>query len=153
MPVKTPIKRAPFASKPRPLAGGTPHSRTAPNSGTAPNSAPVNTTGTGARPAPKPDDAPILFQKYFKSANPKRTYAAQIKEARNGNQYLVLTEGKRDPDTDEVRKTRLFLYSEDFVSFFRTLQETALWIRGNPVPQAVKARREKFWTRRDNGRR
>src|SRR5947208_354484 len=58
-------------------------------------------------------EAKILFQKFFKSVGP-RTYAAQIKEAHNGNHFLVLTEGKRDEATNEVRKTRIFIFSEDF---------------------------------------
>ena len=55
----------------------------------------------GPKPEPK-----ILFQKFFKSIGP-RTYAAQVKEAGNGNHFLVLTEGRRDEKTGEVRKTRL----------------------------------------------
>src|SRR5215211_4019386 len=56
------------------------------------------------------DDHKILFQKYFKSIGP-RTYAVQIKQSNNGNHYIILTEGKRDLMTNEVRKTRLFVYS------------------------------------------
>ena len=89
----------------------------------------------------------ILFQSYFKSVGP-RTYAAQVKRANNDNHYLVLTEGKRDEKTGEVRKARLFLYSEDFVSFFRMLQETAQFIRANPVPEEVKQKRDRYWTRK-----
>jgi len=94
-----------------------------------------------AKPEPK-----ILFQKFIKSVGP-RTYVSQIKEAGNGNHFLVLTEGKRDPETDEVRKTRLFIYSEDFLEFFRMLQETTVWIKANPVPAEVKDRRERFWAK------
>jgi hypothetical protein len=89
----------------------------------------------------------ILFQTYFKSVGP-RTYAAQVKKANNDNHYLVLTEGKRDEKTGEVRKARLFIYSEDFIAFFRMLQETAQFIRANPVPEEVKRRRAKFWARK-----
>src|SRR5437660_1643579 len=64
-----------------------------------------------AAQADKPEPE-ILFQKYFKSVGP-RTYAAQLKRAVNGNQFLVLTEGKRDEKTGEVRKTKLFVWSED----------------------------------------
>ena len=95
--------------------------------------------------ADKPE-AKILFQKFFKSVGP-RTYAAQIKEAGNGNHYLVLTEGKRDEATGEVRKTRLFVFSEDFVEFFRMLHETAQFIKANPVPDEVKKKRQRFWAR------
>lgn len=95
------------------------------------------------------DDHPILFQKFFKSANPQRTYAAQVKQATNGNHYLVLTEGKRDDATGEVRKTRLFIYSEDFPEFFKMLQATAIHIRQNPVPDEIKQKRQRFWAKKN----
>ena len=93
---------------------------------------------------PTTDDHEILFQKFFKSVGP-RTYAAQLKRATNGNHYLVLMEGKRDEETGEVRKTRLFVYSEDFVEFFRLVKSTAEFIKANPVPEDVRRKREKFW--------
>jgi hypothetical protein len=97
----------------------------------------------GGKPEPK-----ILFQKYFKSVGP-RTYAAQVKELANGNHLLVLTEGKRDPESGDVRKTRLFVFGEDILSFFRLLHETAGFIRANPLPEEVKKRREKFWAKKN----
>ena len=101
----------------------------------------------GAGPA-KPEHE-ILFQTYFKSVGP-RTYAAQVKRASNDNHYLVLTEGKRDDKTSEVRKTRLFIYSEDFIVFFRMLQETAQFIKANPVPDEVKEKRDRFWAKKEH---
>jgi len=111
------------------------------------------------RPAPSPkqrsaQSAPqsgkpepeILFQKYFKSVGP-RTYAAQLKRATNGNQFLVLTEGKRDDKTGDVRKTKLFIWSEDFVAFFRMLHETAKYIRENPLPNEIRQKRERYWAK------
>jgi len=92
-------------------------------------------------------EAEILFQKYFKSVGP-RTYAAQLKRAGNGNHFLVLTEAKRDEKTDEVRKTRLYIFSEDFVSFFKMLHETAQFIRQNPVPDEVRQRQDRFWSKK-----
>jgi hypothetical protein len=94
---------------------------------------------------PKPE-AEILFQKYFKSVGP-RTYATQLKQAGNGNHFLVFTEGKRDDKTGEIRKTKLFVFSEDFGEFFRMLHETARFIRENPVPDEVKKKRERFWAK------
>src|SRR5687768_12463357 len=102
--------------------------------------------GTDPKQKPKPEPL-ILFQNYFKSVGP-RTYAAQVKEAGNGNHFLVLTEGKRDEGSDEVKKTRLFVFSEDFPAFFRMLHETAQFIRDNPVSDEVKRKREKFWARK-----
>ena len=89
----------------------------------------------------------ILFQTYFKSVGP-RTYASQVKKASNDNHYVVLTEGKRDEKTGEVRKTRLFVYSEDFVAFFKMLQETAHFVKDHPLPEEVKKRRDAFWAKK-----
>src|SRR5437016_196526 len=75
-------------------------------------SMPQTLTREKAAPAAAPKSEPeILFQKYFKSVGP-RTYAAQIKKASNGNHFIVLTEGKRDDKSDQVRKTKLFVFSE-----------------------------------------
>ncbi len=110
---------------------------------------PVNGKALGGKPAPNaPNDEPkILFQKYFKSVGP-RTYAAQLKQATNLNHFLVLTEGKRDEATGEVRKTRIFVFSEDFVPFFRMLHETAQFMKANPVPEEVRKRRERYWSKK-----
>ena len=70
-----------------------------------------------------------------------------MKRATNGNHYLVLMEGKRDDATGEVRKTRLFVYSEDFVEFFRLVKSAAEFIKANPVPEEMRVKREKFWQR------
>jgi hypothetical protein len=115
---------------------------------------PSSPRSAGPRSNPRPNTAhadkpehEILFQTYFKSVGP-RTYAAQVKKASNDNHYLVLTEGKRDEKTGELRKARLFVYGEDFVAFFKMLQETSLFIRANPVSDEVKQRRAKFWARK-----
>lgn len=98
----------------------------------------------------KPDgkqDSDILFQTYFKSVGP-RTYAAQVKRAGNGNHFVVLTEGKRDENSGEVRKTRLYVFSEDFSAFFKMLQETAVFIRANPLPEEIKQKRANYWKKK-----
>lgn len=95
----------------------------------------------------KPDHK-ILFQKYFKSIGP-RQYAAHMKEGPSGNQYLVLSESKRDPETGEVKKVKLFIYSEDFGQYFRMLHETAQFIKSHPVPEEVKERRQRYWAKKE----
>jgi hypothetical protein len=94
----------------------------------------------------KSDDHEILFQKFFKSVGP-RTYAAQVKRARNGNHYLVLMEGKRDGESGDVRKTRLFIYSEDFVEFFRLIKSAAEFIKATPLPAVVQKKRDRYWAK------
>ena len=97
--------------------------------------------------ARKPDESAeqkILYQTYFKSIG-TRTYAAQVKQAGNGNHFILLTEGRRDKETGEVRKTRLIVFSEDFPAFFKLLEETAKFVRQNPVPAKVAQRQAKRW--------
>jgi tRNA A37 N6-isopentenylltransferase MiaA len=97
----------------------------------------------------KPKAEPkIIHQAFFKSVGP-RTYAAQIKEIANGNHLLVLTEGKRDEQTNEVRKTRLFVYAEDFPEMFKMLDEARAYIEAHPVSKAAQAKRQKFWEKQN----
>jgi hypothetical protein len=103
--------------------------------------------GNHGTDAQRPAEQKILFQKFFKSVGP-RTYAAQVKEANNGNHFLVLTEGKRDDATGDVRKTRLFVFSEDFAEFFDLLEQTARFIKAHPVPEEVEQRRRRFWAKK-----
>jgi len=105
------------------------------------DSTPQKDSKQGPKPEPK-----ILFQKFFKSVGP-RTYAAQVKEAGNGNHFLVLTEGRRDEKTDEIRKTRLFIFSEDFAEYFKMFAEAEKFIRANPVSSEVRERRARFWSK------
>ncbi len=109
----------------------------------------VESSGPASAKSVKPEPE-ILFQKFFKSVGP-RTYAAQVKRAGNGNHFLVLTEGKRDDKTGEVRKTKLFVFSEDFSAMFRMLHETAQFIKANPVPDDVRKRRERHWAKNGDG--
>ncbi len=92
--------------------------------------------------APAKPEAPILFQQYFKSG--RRTYAAQVKQTKAGDHFLVLTDGRRDPETDELRKSMLFLFSQDFPAFFKMLHDTAQWIKANPVPEEVRQRQQQY---------
>ena len=104
-----------------------------------------SSTAPGGKPKVEPK---ILFQSYFKSVGP-RTYAAQVKEAGNGNHFLVLTEGKRDDASGDVKKTRLFVFSEDFTEFFNLLDEAAKFIKAHPVPEEVEQRRRRFWAKKN----
>jgi hypothetical protein len=108
---------------------------------------PAKSSSASSKTAYKPE-AKILFQKFFKSIGP-RTYASQIKEAGNGNYYLVLTEGKRDETSGELKKSKLFVFSEDFGLFFRMLHETAQYLKAHPVPEEIKLRRQRYWARKE----
>lgn len=96
---------------------------------------------------PKPKlDQKILFQRFFKSVGP-RTYAAQVKEASNGNQFIVLTEGKRDKKTGEVRKTSVYVFSEDFEAFIGLLRDTFGFVKSHPVSLEVQKKQEAYWAK------
>src|SRR5688500_7210389 len=83
--------------------------------GAAPASSRTSAAAAAAAKEPK-----TLFQKYFKSVG-SRSYAAHLKENDKGNQFLVLTESKRDASSGETKKSKVFIYSEDFAQYFRML--------------------------------
>jgi|SRR5581483_6174364 len=99
------------------------------------------------KPEPKKDHK-ILYQTYFKSVGP-RTYAAQVKEAGNGNHFILLTEGRRDKETGELRKTSLIVFSEDFEQFGKLIGDTMQFVRAHPVPPEVAQRQVKHWGKPD----
>jgi hypothetical protein len=97
--------------------------------------------------ARKSDEKPqhkILYQTYFKSKGP-RTYAAQVKEAGNGNHFIFFTEGRRDKETGELRKTSLIVFSEDFDNFAKLVGDTMQFVRAHPVPPEVAEKQAKRW--------
>jgi hypothetical protein len=90
----------------------------------------------------------LLFHKVIKSLG-RRGYAVHLKELSNGNHLLVLSEAKRDTQSGEIRKSRLLVFGEDMTAFFRLLHETATFIRANPLPEDIRKRREKYWTKKN----
>lgn len=101
--------------------------------------APVQKANNSNRASEKPAPA-VLFESSFKTQN-GRTYAAQIKKAANGNHFLVLSDTRHDPQSDEMRTNRVFVFSEEFTPFFTLLRETAQFIKANPVAESVRQRR------------
>lgn len=124
--------------------------RTVPSEKTAPNrpftqrtSSPKPAAQPSSQSAEKPEHG-MLFQEYFKSVG-TRTYVAQLKVATNGNHYLVLTEANRAKGAEEVRKTRIFIYSEDFKAFFDLVSSAQKFITANPVPADVAGKQAAYW--------
>src|SRR5687768_13909284 len=141
-PVPAPMRssQGPARTAP-PLASRGASPRTAP-----PRTAPQRRDGPPSKTGSAKAEHDILFQRFFKSVGP-RTYAAQVKKATNGNHYVVLTEGHRDDKSGDVRKTRLFIFSEDFQSFFALLRDTAEFVKAHPLPPEVQRKRARFWAR------
>ena len=102
-------------------------------------SAPKTDPNSDAKPERK-----ILYQTYFKSAGP-RTYAAQVKEAGNGNHFIVLVEGQRDKQTGELRKRSVIVFSEDFEQFAKLVGDTMQFVRAHPVSPDVAKRQSSRW--------
>ena len=101
-----------------------------------------NPQRSDSKPEPK-----ILYQSYFKSVG-TRTYAAQVKQASNGNHFITLTEGRRDEKTGELRKIYVMVWSEDFEAFFKLVADTNKFVREHPVPTAVAERQARMWERK-----
>lgn len=93
---------------------------------------PLGSKGANVPPATTTGEKPVVFQKYFKNGH--RTYASQVKLSQNGKKYLVLTEGHRDPETDEVKKHTLIVFEQDLKQFFSMMQETVVYLRANRDP-------------------
>src|SRR5829696_579761 len=112
---------------------------------------PARRPATVSRPAPSPRRPGPAGSRGGPSraggGRPKSGFTGKPAEKAD-HEILVLTEGKRDESTGEVRKTRLFIYSEDFVELFKLLQATAQFIRANPVPDEVKKKRNRHWSRK-----
>lgn len=86
----------------------------------------------------------IVFSKVIKAG--KRIYYVDVKESRNGELYLALTESKKvvsgSDDAPQVsfEKHKLFLYREDFEKFLTGLQEAVTFIeekqgKSDPRPE------------------
>ncbi|MFT3788103.1 MAG: DUF3276 family protein [Tepidisphaeraceae bacterium] len=131
-----------------------PATQAAPAARRSPSAASVQSRPGNRRPAPtggrpandKPD--PILYQSWFKSVNPQRTYATQIKRARNGNRYAVVTEGKRDKQTGELKKISVYVYEEDFEALLGLFAQLADWVKKHPTPPDLRRRRAAFWAKK-----
>ena len=124
-------------------------SRVSPSrNGTPAASSRSSAAARGAAAGAAAKEPKILFQKYFKSIG-TRSYAAHLKENDKGNQFLVLTESKRDPASGETKKSKVFIYSEDFAQYFRMLHETAQFIKAHPVSEEIKLKRQRYWARKE----
>lgn len=76
----------------------------------------------------------ILFSRSVKAG--KRIYYIDVKQDRNQELYLSITESKRVKDGDEetrpvFEKHKIFLYREDLSKFFNALQAAATFTQEN----------------------
>lgn len=73
-------------------------------------------------------DKGIVFSESVKAG--KRTYYFDVKQSKNGEKYVSITESKKivsgpedDPQTS-FEKHKIFLYKEDYDKFLSALQNT-----------------------------
>jgi hypothetical protein len=78
-----------------------------------------------------------VFSKVVRAG--KRTYFLDVKETRNGEQYLTITESKRRFDNESGKffyeKHKLFLYQEDFEKFSNGLLGVIEFIKTGEFPE------------------
>ena len=80
----------------------------------------------------KRSDKEEVFTKKVKAG--KRTYFFDVKETRNQDYYIIITESKKGFDDNTFVKHKLFLYKEDFMKFKNGLQETLDHIQTELMP-------------------
>ena len=76
------------------------------------------------------DDRDEIYSNAVKAG--KRTYFFDVKETRNNDFYLTITESKKRFDDDgqaNFEKHKLFLYKEDFDKFAEGLQDAIRVVR------------------------
>ena len=68
----------------------------------------------------------------------KRTYFFDVKETRNGQQYLTITESKKRFNSEDGKffyeKHKIFLYNEDFDKFRNGLETAVRFIETGEKP-------------------
>ncbi len=90
-------------------------------------------------------DKDLLFSESVKAG--KRIYYFDVKQSRNGDKYIAITESKKivDNSTENLRfsfeKHKLFLYKEDYEKFMDALVKVVDVAKGNlSVEEASKTR-------------
>jgi phosphomannomutase len=78
-----------------------------------------------------------IFSKAVRAG--KRTYFFDVKETRNGQKYITITESKKRFNQDEGKfyfeKHKIFLYKEDFEKFTDGLKTVVDFIETGVVPE------------------
>lgn len=79
------------------------------------------------------EDSDAVFSKTIKAG--KRTYYIDVKQTKNKEHYLTITERKKKFNKNsgnfELEKHRIFLYQEDFESFINAINDSIDFIVEN----------------------
>ena len=94
-------------------------------------------------------DKDLIFSESVKAG--KRIYYFDVKQSRNGDRYIAITESKKiNEGTFEnprfvFEKHKLFLYKEDYDKFVEALGKTLDVAKGNiSVEEAIAAKEEAY---------
>ena len=71
----------------------------------------------------------------------KRTYYFDVKETKNGEKYITVTERKRRYNEDgsyKVEKHKIFLYKEDFDKFADALDDVIEYVETGKMPEKTE---------------
>ncbi len=82
----------------------------------------------------------IVFSEAVKAG--KRIYYFDVKETRNGEKFLTITESKKIVEGGDTmnpqftfQKHKIFLYKEDYEKFMAALEKTVEIAKGAPIPE------------------
>lgn len=89
----------------------------------------------------------IVFSEAVKAG--KRIYYFDVKETRNGEKFLTITESKKIVEGGDAtnpqftfQKHKIFLYKEDYDKFIDALSKTIDIAKGAPIPEPAPVAEE-----------
>lgn len=74
-----------------------------------------------------------FFSKKLK-AGKKRTYFFDVRNTKQGDYFLTITESKKKFDGEGYDSHKIFLYKEDFKKFVEALEETVNYVKKELMP-------------------
>ncbi len=90
-----------------------------------------HSNGASKRQPPGPPGEAVKTWSFDSVGN--RKYAVQIRKASNGNPCLRLVEGVPSKDGGEYRKFNITIWSEDFESLWKTLDEARAYMAEHDI--------------------
>lgn len=79
------------------------------------------------------NDNDRLFSKSVRAG--RRKYFFDVKETRNSDYYIVITESKKRFEDNSFMKSKIYLYKEDFNKFSDALRETVNFVKQELLPE------------------
>ncbi|MFN8276878.1 MAG: DUF3276 family protein [Chitinophagales bacterium] len=67
-------------------------------------------------------------------AGKRRTYFFDVKNTRQGDHFITITESKKKFDGEGYESHKIFLYKEDFKKFMEALNETVNFVKTDLMP-------------------